>query len=671
MFRLSASLANRLAYRVKFGVIGVLVAAVVSVLLLETIISARTQIASTQTELAGLRYSTGLRSLILHLQQHRGLSAIVLNGNEAKKADLLAKTEEVRGDLRQISALDVGALDPAKTAANWSRLQQQVESLTGRTLSLDGPTSFREHTTLIGQLKDFLVEIADASALTVDPDTDSHYLITTLTAQVPELLEAMGQLRAKGSGALAKASMSDGDRLQILLLQQRIDQAAFAMEKNMGRAFAASAASRAALETSAGAARQEAAALSATTSQRILDAKALDMPSADFFEKATAAMAPGVKLWEDGLQQAQRLLQARIDGLKAKLYWSVSTVAGLGIVMLWLFVGFYQSVIDTVNIIRAGTEKLAAGDLTNELRVDTRDELKGVADGFNLMARKFRAVISEISTSANEVSSGASQVATSAGEISRAAEDQSEAAASTAAAVEEVTTSIEHIAAKAGDAAKCSHGAHESAISGEDVMRGSGKKMESIAEAMTAVAQKVTVLERHSNEIGGIVQIIKEIADQTNLLALNAAIEAARAGEQGRGFAVVADEVRKLAERTAASTGEIANLVSTMQTNTKDMVAHIEVSEGLVNEGVSLWSSAAQSLTEIRSGSHDAESAINDIAVATREQTSAASEIARNVERIAQMAEETTSVTRATADSARNLDRLAGQLRTTVSAFRV
>jgi methyl-accepting chemotaxis protein len=655
----------------KFGVIGALVATVVSVLLVEAIISARTQIGATRAELSGLRYSSELRSLVLHLQQHRGLAAIVLNGNEAKKADLLAKAQEVRADTRRISALEAGPSDAGNIAANWSKLQQQAESLVERTLSLDGPTSFREHTALIGQLKDFLVDIADNSALTVDPDPDSHYLITTLTAQVPELLEAMGQLRAKGSGALAKASMNDGDRLQILLLQQRIDQAALAMEKNMGRAFAASASTRAALEASAGGARQEAAALSATTSQRILDAKALDMPAGDFFEKATAAMAPGVKLWEDGLQQAQRLLQARIDRLNAKLYSSVGAVAGLGLVMLWLFVGFYHSVVDTVSVIRAGTERLASGDLTNELRVDTRDELKGVADAFNAMARKFRAVISEISTSANEVSSGASHVATSAGEISRAAEDQSEAAASTAAAVEEVTTSIEHIAGKAGDAAKCSHGARESAVSGEDVMRGSGKKMESIAESMSAVAQKVTVLERHSNEIGGIVQIIKEIADQTNLLALNAAIEAARAGEQGRGFAVVADEVRKLAERTTASTGEIANLVSTMQTNTKDMVAHIEISEGLVNDGVSIWSSAAQSLTEIRSGTENAESAINDIAAATREQTSAASEIARNVERIAQMAEETTSVTRATADSARDLDRLAGKLRTTVSAFKV
>ena len=369
-------------------------------------------------------------------------------------------------------------------------------------------------------------------------------------------------------------------------------------------------------------------------------------------------MAPGIKLWEAGLDQAASLLTARIDRHNARLLWSVSAVVALGLLMLWLFIGFYHSVIDTVEIIRSGTQRLASGDLTSELRVDTRDELKGVADAFNAMARKFRDVIGEITASANAVSSGASHVATSAGEISHAAQDQSQAAAATAAAVEQVTTSIEQVAAKSSDATTCSHGAHESAIKGEEVMHGSAHKMGSIAKAMTDVAQKVGTLERHSNEIGGIIKIIKEIADQTNLLALNAAIEAARAGEQGRGFAVVADEVRKLAERTASSTGEIETLVSAMQVNTKDMVAHIEISEGLVREGVQFSNSAAESLTEIRAGTRNAEAAINDIAIATREQTAAASEIARNVERIAQMAEETSSVTRSTAESARELDRL-------------
>ena len=671
MFRLSASLANRLAYRAKFAVIGALVAVVVSVLLVQTIISARQQIASTRTELSGLRYSSELRPLVLHLQQHRGLSAIVLNGNEAKKADLSAKAAEIQADIRQISAADAALRDAMKTSETWNKLQEKIATLTSRTLTLDGPTSFREHTALIGQLKDLLIETADTSGLTLDPDADCHYLISTLTSQIPELLEAMGQLRAKGSAALAKAVLGDTERLQILLLQQRIDQAASVTEKNMRRALGASISRNEALEALTVTIRDEAASLSTTTTQRILEAKALDLPAGEFFDKATAAMAPGIKLWEGGLQQADKLLQARIARLNSRLFWSVGAVGTVGLVMLWLFVGFYRSVIDTVNIIRSGTVRLASGDLTSELRVDTRDELKGVADAFNVMARKFRDVIGQITASANEVSTGASQVATSAGEISLAALDQSEAAASTAAAVEQVTTSIEQVAAKSGDAAACSHAAHESAIKGEEVMRGSAQKMESIAKAMTEVAQKVTAFERHSDEVGGIIKIIKEIADQTNLLALNAAIEAARAGEQGRGFAVVADEVRKLAERTAASTAEIAALVSTMQLNTKEMVAQIDISAGLVHEGVSFSDSAAQSLTEIRAGSRDAKTAINDIAEATREQTAAASEIARNVERIAQMADETSSVTRATADSARALDSLAGQLRTTVSAFKI
>jgi methyl-accepting chemotaxis protein len=671
MFKLSAAIANRLAYRTKFAVIGALVAAVVSVLLVQTIISARVQIDSTQTELRGLRYSSELRPLLLHMQQHRGLSAIVLNGNETKQADLAAKTSQIQADIQQISAADAALADAIKTSETWNKLREKAQTVTSRTLTLDAPISFREHTALIGELKDFLVEIADASLLTLDPDADCHYLVTVLTSQVPELLEAMGQLRAKGSGVLAKASLGDTDRIQILLLLQHIDQAASVMQKNMRRALAASTRSDQALEALNTATSKEAAALSITAVQRILEAKTLDLPAHEFFDQATAAMAPGVKLWEAGAQQAEQLLQARIDRLNGRLFWSVGAVAALGLVMLWLFVGFYRSVIDTVEIIRSGTELLASGDLTNELRVNSRDELKGVADAFNVMARKFRDVISEITGSANRVSAGASQVATSASEISHAAHDQSEAAASTAAAVEEITSSIEQVAAKSGDAARCSRGAHESAVKGEDVMRGSAKKMESIAKAVTEVAQKVTALERHSNEIGGIIKIIKEIADQTNLLALNAAIEAARAGEQGRGFAVVADEVRKLAERTAASTGEISALVSTMQLNTKDMVMHIDISAKLVHEGVSSSDSAAQTLTEIRAGTRTAESAINDIAVATREQSNAASEIARNVERIAQMADETSSVTQATADSARELDRLAGQLRATVSAFKV
>ena len=438
---------------------------------------------------------------------------------------------------------------------------------------------------------------ADQSGLTLDPEADSYYLITTLTSEVPALLEAMGQLRAKGSAVLAKSSLADAERLQILLLQQSIDQAAAAAKSNMRRALNASASNRQALESVSASVHEETAGLSKTTTQRILDAKTLDLQAADFFEKATAAMTPAAKLWEAGLQQADVLLQARVHRISSKLLWSVGAAAAIGLVMLWLFVGFYRSVVDTVDAIRRATERLASGDLTGALRVDTRDELKGVADAFNVMATKFRDVISEINASANAVSTSASQVATSANEISLAARDQSEAAAATAAAVEEVTTSIEQVAAKSGDAAKCSHAAHESAIKGEDVMRGSAQKTENIAKAMSEVAQKVTAFERHSHEIGGIIKIIKEIADQTNLLALNAAIEAARAGEQGRGFAVVADEVRKLAERTASSTGEIEALVSTMQVNTKEMVSHIGISEGLVHEGVSFSDSAAQSLT--------------------------------------------------------------------------
>jgi len=255
--------------------------------------------------------------------------------------------------------------------------------------------------------------------------------------------------------------------------------------------------------------------------------------------------------------------------------------------------------------------------------------------------------------------------------VSAGSEQQSEAASNMAAAVEEMTVGIEEIASSASSAEGISAESGRLPSDGGAVVARTVEEMERIAVSVRESASVIQDLGDQSARISTIVNSIKEIADQTNLLALNAAIEAARAGEAGRGFAVVADEVRKLAERTAKATDEITGMVTAIQKGTDRAVETMQGGVIRVQEGVVLAGQAGHSMDQIREGASQVVRAITDISQALREQGTASTDIARNVERIAQMAEQNSNAVRDTAGTARRLENLAQQLRAEVSHFRI
>jgi len=195
--------------------------------------------------------------------------------------------------------------------------------------------------------------------------------------------------------------------------------------------------------------------------------------------------------------------------------------------------------------------------------------------------------------------------------------------------------------------------------------------MNAIATSISGAAERIGTLVARANEIGTIAGVIKDIAAQTNLLALNAAIEAARAGEQGRGFAVVADEVRGLAERTAAATVQIEQMIGAIQGDTEHAVQAMETAKPQVHRGVELVDGAARSLREIRQGATDTLARVRDVANATREQSTASTAIAQQVEEIAQMVDHTSASVKQTATAAAELERTAERLGEMVRRFRV
>jgi len=262
-------------------------------------------------------------------------------------------------------------------------------------------------------------------------------------------------------------------------------------------------------------------------------------------------------------------------------------------------------------------------------------------------------------------------MSTTSNQVATASHHQSESASDMAATVEEMTVSINHVGDRAQEANRLSSESGQLAISGEKVISQTVSDIQDIAATVHEAAELIHGLERHSQEISNVVAVIREVADQTNLLALNAAIEAARAGEQGRGFAVVADEVRKLAERTAVSTQEISRTINTIRTGASNAVTSMQGVVSKVTKGVESAQEANEAIRQIGEGSRNAVGMVEEITSAIREQATATNNIAMQVERIAQMSEESSAAAGNSAETAQDLDRLATDMQRIVSTYRL
>lgn len=341
----------------------------------------------------------------------------------------------------------------------------------------------------------------------------------------------------------------------------------------------------------------------------------------------------------------------------------------LGLFLAWRII---RSVTGPLNQMRSTiTEVEKNGDFTRRIPVSTEDEVGQTAKSFNELMAALQQTLGLVLDSVAKVSDAAQTLSAASGQVATSSSSQSEATSSMAAAVEEMTVSINHVSDSAREAVDISRKSGKLSTEGGEVIHKAAAEMTQIAETVRHTAQAIEELGQHSNQISSIVQVIKDVADQTNLLALNAAIEAARAGEQGRGFAVVADEVRKLAERTTKATEEITQMIAAMQHSAHAAVSTMETAVDQVSGGVALAKQAGLAIVQIKDGAEQVVGVVNDISSALAEQSSASNDIAAQVEKVAQMTEENSAAAAETSSAANNLQELASDMRTTVNRFKI
>ncbi len=344
--------------------------------------------------------------------------------------------------------------------------------------------------------------------------------------------------------------------------------------------------------------------------------------------------------------------------------------------------GKYKELIETFNkAIDSIAEPLAEtstvmdymreGDLTARVIGEYAGELQKLKENINNTAEQMASMLLNISSSAEVTASAAAEISSIAETLAASAAENSAQVDEIATAIEEMSRTISENAMGATRAAEVAENNKKIAVEGGNAVQQTVDKMGEIANVVKVSAEKIEKLGESSKQIGEIISVIDEIADQTNLLALNAAIEAARAGEQGRGFAVVADEVRKLAERTTEATKQIANMIKGIQRETEEAVRAMQQGTNEVSSGIVLADKAGKALQEIVHSSQEVLDMINQIASATEEQSSTAEQVAKNVSSISQVTSDTANRVQDIAKSAEDLAKQTELLRTMLEKFKL
>ncbi|MEJ5370062.1 MAG: HAMP domain-containing methyl-accepting chemotaxis protein, partial [Bryobacteraceae bacterium] len=672
----------------KLLIAGLLAAVPVATLLYLFLQSQNEQIARTEGEREGLAYIRALRQLLERVPHHRAATNALLNG-DASVAPILASTQaQIAEAVEKVEEVEARMGRRLGTTQSWEAVRAAWNDVRDNHAKLSPQDSFQRHTQLVAQIIQHIRLVGDKTGLTTDPELDSYYLVDSVLQQIPWTVEYLGQLATYGSGVAARQSMTAEEEAQIRFLVRQASASLESLQRDYRAAFGYNDALREKLDETLATALNAAGYLRNLTQKELLERGAIQVQPVQYIENGASAVQKLFALHDETAASLDVLFGQRLKRLAAhknsQLQTALLLLAGSALFAFLIqrgiarqirsmretfeqiSVGNYDAraevysrdelgmMAQTTNVMLANTLSLiqsreerdriqksilkllddvsgvATGDLTKEAEV-TAEMTGAIADAFNYMLGELRSIIGAVQDTTARVNRSAQQVREVTESLAGSSQTQSERVLAASNALQAMAQSIRRVAEQANAAARVAEDALAAALAGGDSVRRTVAGMENIRRHVQETARRMKRLGESSQEIGEIVQLISEISDRTSILALNASIQAAAAGESGKGFAIVAEEVERLAERATEATRRITVLIQSVQKETNEAISAMEATTREVVEGSAVAAEAGERLSLIETVSQHISDLVRGISEVAKRQAESSEQVAGTV----------------------------------------
>ncbi len=662
-------LSNNLSFKAKFIAVSLLCLLPLWFFGLLLISNAQQKIDSAQYEFNASNYIVPLRNLAEHIAQTRGMTNVYLNGNKNIADKVANKRQQVNNDFSQLLTIEKKLGKILHTQGLPQQLQTQWQNITTQAYQGNASVVFQQYSQLIANILDFMDTIGRQGKMLQDSDAANSYLINSLLHTIPNQVETLGRLRGKGAGIIAAKALTTKNKLLITSLAQT--QNAKKLAKDMNYLFNINTKLKQQLSSQYQEAQQLLSRYLALADQEIVSATKSSISADDFFSQGTTTITALLNLFDRMQPLLKERMQQHINNAKSTIYIYFALIIIVTLLLIYVYIGIYMAIRNNLNEMMNSADAICEGNLNRKLNLATKDELQLISTGINEIVDGISRSIFAINKSSDEIAHTSSDVAQESNNTAQGMIAQSQELEQVSTAITQMSASINEVAQNTELGTSSAQLANKKVGHGSQVVQQTVSSINLLAENIEQAAAGVNTLKENSNNITSILDVIKGIADQTNLLALNAAIEAARAGEQGRGFAVVADEVRTLAQRTQDSTLEIHNMIELIQHGIGDVANAMNESQDCAKEAVDCSVQAGEVLSEINSSVTEITDMSSQIAAAVEEQSVVSEEISKSIINISDVATDSARGAKILAEAGAKLSAMSKEMRITIQRYQI